>query len=82
MYSIVTVFKVTMNNNLPKHYQVMSTENNLDKNDENDGKLEEEHHNLNSCANNKYDVQLYKMNAAKYFQNETLPTFYGFDELG
>ena len=71
-----------MNNNLPKHYQVVPSENNQDKNDENDGKLKEEYQHLNSCENNKYDVQLFKMNAAKCFQNETLPTFYGVDELG
>ena len=60
----------------------MSSEKNQDKNDEKDGKLEEEHQNSSSCANNKYDVQLCKINAAKSFQNESLSTFNGFEEPG
>ena len=71
-----------MNNNLPKHHQVVASKNNLDKNPENDGKPEEEHQNASSCANNKYDVQLCKINAANSFQNESLPTFNGFEEPG
>ena len=71
-----------MDNNLPKHYQAVSRENNLDKNAENDRKLEDEHQNLSTCANNKHDVHLFKKNAEKSFQIETLPTFDGFDELG
>ena len=59
----------------------MASENNQDKNDEKDGKLEE-HQSSSSCANNNYDVQLCKVNAAKCFQNETLSTFDGFDEPG
>ena len=71
-----------MNNQSPKHYHVVPSENNLDKNGEKDRKLEVEHPNLSSCTNNKYDVQLCKMNAEKCLKNETLPTFDGFDDLG
>ena len=67
---------------IPKHYQVVPEGSNNDKTDVKKRKLEEEHKNLSSFANNKYDVKLCKKNAAKSFQNETLPTFDGFDVLG
>ena len=60
----------------------MSTENNLDKPDVMQTKLEEVHQLSSSYANTKYDVQLFKKNAAKSLQNETLPSFDGFDEPG
>ena len=60
----------------------MSTKNNLDKPDAKKRKLEEVHQSSSSYANTKYDVQLCKKNAAKCLQNETLPPFDGFDELG
>ena len=60
----------------------MSTENNLDKPDVKKRKLEEDHQNSRSYANNKYDVQFYKMNAGQSFQNETFPNFDGSDEPG
>ena len=69
-----------MNNNLAKHYQVVASKNNQDKNPEKDGKLEEEHQNSSSCANNKYDVQLCKKNDKKSFQIEILPTYDVFAE--
>ena len=71
-----------MNKNSPKRYQVVSQNDNLDKTDVKKIKLEEELQNINSCANNKYDVQLFKKNAAKSFQSETSPNFNGSDVLG
>ena len=70
-----------MNKNLSKRYQVVSSENNADKNDVKKRKLEEVHQNLSSYANSKYYVHLCKVNAAKSFSIETLPTVNGFDEL-
>ena len=60
----------------------MASKNNLDKNDGRDVKIKEEHQNSSRCANNNYDIQLCKVNAVKSFQNKTLPTSDGFDELG
>ena len=71
-----------MNKNLLKHHQVMSTEHNLDKPDVKKRKLDEVHQSSSNYANTKYDVQLCKKNAAKSLQNETLPSFDGFDEPG
>ena len=71
-----------MTNNLPKHYQVVPAENNLDKTHVMKRKLEEGHQSLTSFANNKHYLQLCKVNAAKSFQNETLPNFNDFAELG
>ena len=65
-----------------KHYQIVPEGNNLDEPDVKKRKLEEKHQHLSSFVNNKYDVQLCKKNAAKCLQNETLPPFDGFDELG
>ena len=45
-------------------------------------KHEEEHQNSSSYANNKYDVQLCKKNAAKSFLNETFPNLDDSAELG
>ena len=56
-----------MNKHLSKRYQAMSPDDNLDKIDVKRRKLEEVHQNISSYVNNKYDVQLYKMNAGKSF---------------
>ena len=71
-----------MNTNLSRHYQVMSQNDNLDKTDVKRRRLEEVHQNINSCANKKYGVQLFKKNAGKSFQSETSPNFNGSDVLG
>ena len=71
-----------MNQNCPKRCQTESAENNLDKIDVKKTKFEEEHQNSSSCTNNKYDIQLCKMNAAEMFQNETFPNLNGYAELG
>ena len=71
-----------MNENSPKRYQVVSQNDNLDKTDVKKIKLEEEQQNINSYANDKYDVQLFKKNAAKSFQSETSPNFNCSDVLG
>ena len=71
-----------MNTNPPKHYQVVSQNDNLNKTDVKRRKLEEVHQNSSSYVNKKYDVQLFKMNAGKSFQNETFPNFNDFDVLG
>ena len=63
-----------MNKNLSKRYQALSPDYNLDKIDVKKRKNEEEHQNLSCCGNNKYYVRLCKMNAAKSFYIETLPT--------
>ena len=73
---------IIMNRNSSKRYQVVSSENNLDKTDVKRRKLKEVHQNSSSYANKKYDVQLFKKNAAKSFQSETSLNLNGFDELG
>ena len=71
-----------MNTNLPKRYQVVSPDDNLDKIDVKRIKREGVHQISSSLADNKYDVQLCKMNAGKSLQNETFPNFNDSAELG
>ena len=71
-----------MNTNSSKRCQVVSPDDNLNTTDVKKRKHEQAHQNSTSYANNKYDVQFYKMNAGKSFQNETFPNFDGSDEPG